>query len=87
MYETLATRPPSIAASIGFVFLHGASFVVALVLLVILAIPQSTDLMNIVAASANNPRYSIEPDTIITYAAELDFIAKQRANLHPRPAP
>jgi Zn-dependent protease len=69
VYETLATRPPGIAASLGFAFVHGAAFVVALVLLVMLVIPQSDDLMELLAASAVNPTRSIEPDQIRTWYA------------------
>lgn len=41
VYETLATRPPGAGASIGLVFVHGASFCAAVVMLIVLAVGQS----------------------------------------------
>lgn len=67
VYETLATRPPGIAASLGFLFLHGASFITALVLLVVLVIPQNSDLMDRIFPDRVNLTCSIEPDAIKTW--------------------
>ena len=72
VYETLATRPPGIVASIGLAFLHGASFLVALVLLLVLIIPQSPALMALIAANRPVPTRSIEPDAIVTWCQTSD---------------
>ncbi len=63
IYENLATRPPGIAASIGFALLHGASFVTALVLVVVLALPQLMSWSD-VGLAAVDPKYVVDPASI-----------------------
>ena len=54
--------PASVRRSVAL--LHGASFIMALLLVVVLIIPQTPELMELVAAGAVNPTRSIEPDAI-----------------------
>jgi hypothetical protein len=63
VYESLATRPPGIAASIGFAFLHAGSFFVALVLLAVLAV----GLHGGFGGSPVNLAHSIDPDAIAVW--------------------
>lgn len=70
VYETLATRPPGILASLAFVFLHGMSFVVALGLLVALAIPQMKGFGDLMAIAQVNPRHAVDPAAIRAWDAD-----------------
>src|SRR5206468_4147226 len=59
IYETLATRTPGWGATIGFSLLHGASFVIALVLLIALVVGQREDFSKIANRARYAPRHSV----------------------------
>jgi Zn-dependent protease len=70
VYENLASRPPGIGASIGFAGLHLASFVAALALLVVVAVPQAGLLTRMAMGVGYDATHPISPDTIATWEGE-----------------
>src|SRR5687768_495469 len=66
VYETLATRPPGWAASIGFFVLHAASFVLAIVVTAVLVIGQSGSLREFFWAAATRPQLEVDPAAIVS---------------------
>ena len=71
VYETIVSRPAGIAASIGFLFLHSASFMVAMVLFFVLIVAQNPNLMDLAAVHAVKPTCSIDPDSITKWYGRL----------------
>jgi len=62
VYESLATRPPGIVASIAFLLLYGASFLIALVLLALIVVGRQ-------GGFAADPRYDLDPATVASWYA------------------
>ncbi len=83
VYETLATRPPGVAASIGFVFLHLTSFLAALVLLAVLLV----GLHGGFGGESVKLAHSVDPDDIAVWRGVPDSPAVSRSQTPPSTRP
>ncbi len=87
VFEMLVTRPAGIAASVGFVFLHGASFIMALVLLMVFMIAQDPEMIDPYAANTANPTCLVDPEGITTWNSTSVFPGVAPGDKQPETEP
>lgn len=69
-YEMLTSRPPGAGASVGFLFLHGASFLVAMFLVALLLVSQNRFFRDMVAANSIQPTRTLDPSLMRTWGGK-----------------